>query len=273
MIVVPGQSGGGVSGAQTSPGSNPDPPDPEASGLPRVIITIDGPAGTGKSSVARLLAKRLGLDFLDTGAMYRAAAVVAIDQNLGHDASDEIIDAVAREDLHFDWSKDPPEMLCSGKSVAGRLREPAVTALVSHVAAISGLRAHMVRKQRLVANQHPRLVTEGRDQGSVVFPDADVKFYLEATPEVRAHRRAGQLREVDPSRTIDEKAILANIVERDAADSSRADGPLICPGDAERLDTSMMTFEAVVAHLEDAVRTALAPKTLTTLRRCADPAR
>jgi cytidylate kinase len=157
-----------------------------------VVITIDGPAGTGKSSVARALARRLGLDFLDTGAMYRAAAAISIDRGIPMTETARLVETVKQADLHFDWSKDPPEILAWGKPLNARIRDADVTAIVSPVAGIAALRQHMVAKQRIMAKQHPRLVSEGRDQGSVVFPDASVKFYLDASAAVRAARRAAQ---------------------------------------------------------------------------------
>ena len=131
-----------------------------------------------------------------------------------------------------------------------------MTAIVSPIAAIGKLREHMVRKQRVIAHQHPRLVSEGRDQGSVVFPDACVKFYLDADPVVRAGRRADQLRA--EGRHADEAALLADILERDRSDSTRRDGPLVCPEDAVVIDTSHLTREQVVQRLEDEVRVRIA---------------
>ncbi|MEM8757221.1 MAG: (d)CMP kinase [Planctomycetota bacterium] len=219
-----------------------------------VVITIDGPAGTGKSTVSRLLAGRLGLDFLDTGAMYRAAAAIAIDHGLRVDDHDAIVARVADADLHFDWQLDPPAILAWLKPLDDRIRDADVTRLVSPIAAIGPLREHMVRKQRLIARQHPRLVTEGRDQGSVVFPDAEVKFYLDAEPAVRASRRAAQLREADPAQALNEASLLAEIIERDRRDSSRTDGPLRCPDDAVRIDTGPIELPQVVDLLERLVR-------------------
>lgn len=230
------------------------PPSIEVSpgATPRLIITIDGPAGTGKSSVARALARRLGLEFLDTGAMYRAAAALALDAGLGPNHVAEVCDLIAKADLHFDWTRDPPEILASGRSLMERIRDSDVTALVSPLAGIAALREHMVKKQRIIGSQHPRLVAEGRDQGSVVFPDADVKFYLDADPRVRAARRADQLRAsgIDA----DETVLLGDIIARDRSDRSRAVGPLVQPRDAVIVDTSPYTFDQVVDRLEQAVR-------------------
>lgn len=217
-----------------------------------VIITIDGPAGTGKSTVARTLAGRLGLDFLDTGAMYRCAAAIMLDRALDPGEIGELVSTVIGADLHFDWATDPPTILAWEAPMDHRIRQPDVTAAVSQVAAIGELRTHLVRKQRVIAAQHPRLVTEGRDQGSVVFPDAEVKFYLDADPAVRARRRAEQLREGGGA--VEVEALRSQILERDRIDSSRTDGPLICPDDAVRVDTSNLDLEGVVVLLERQVR-------------------
>lgn len=213
-----------------------------------IIITIDGPAGTGKSTVARALAERLKLDVLDTGAMYRAAAAITIDHGLSLDEPEAIVEVLMDADLHFDWQCDPPEMLAWLKPMNARLRRPDVTALVSQIARIAALRAHLVRKQRIIANQHPRLVTEGRDQGSVVFPEASVKFYLDADASERARRRTDQLR--DEGEIVEVEEVLQRLMSRDYLDSTRDDGPLVCPDDAIIVDTTSMEFDEVVDTLE-----------------------
>lgn len=218
-----------------------------------IIITIDGPAGTGKSSVARTLAARLGLDFLDTGAMYRAAAAIAIDDRIEVTDVERLVTRVADADLHFDWYSDPPTMLAWLSPIDHRIRDRDVTDIVSDVAAIGRLREHMVRKQRIIAEQHPRLVTEGRDQGSVVFPKAQVKFYLDADARVRAERRARQLGGASLRGEAFE-ALVQEMKRRDERDANRPDGPLVCPDDAIVVDTTNLEFAAVVEQLEQAVR-------------------
>lgn len=211
------------------------------------IITIDGPAGAGKSTVARRLAARLGIDFLDTGAMYRGVTAAAIDE--GIDPADHEAVAALAERLHirFSWTDDPPRLKIDGVDVTHRLRDADVTAAVSEVAGNPAVRRVLVRAQRWVAQEHPRLVTEGRDQGSVVFPQATVKFYLDASPQVRARRRAEQLRAA--GHEADERKILQQILYRDERDSTRCDGPLMCPPDAVCIDTSDMTLDEVVEEL------------------------
>lgn len=218
-----------------------------------LIVTIDGPAGSGKSTLARQLAARLGLDFLDTGAMYRGIAAKAIERGIDIRHEPYYVTELARNcPLRFDWATDPPRLYARGADVTERLRDRDVTDAVSDIAAIGGVRQVLVKEQRCIGQEHPRLVTEGRDQGSIVFPDAAVKFYLDASPAVRADRRAAQLREMGKPVQLD--AIRKNIIDRDRKDSSRPDGPLICPKDATKIDTSDMTLSDVLDHLEQAVR-------------------
>lgn len=218
-----------------------------------LIITLDGPAGSGKSTVARLLAHRLGLEFLDTGAMYRGLTAHCLDHGIDPAADAQVVDRMAHEaPMGFDWQTDPPRLHVGDRDVTDRLRDPDVTTKVSDVASIGVVRQYLVQMQRAIGQEHPRLVTEGRDQGSVVFPQAQVKFYLDASPQVRARRRADQLRQA--GKAADEAAILESIISRDQRDSSRRDGPLICPPDAIRIDTSALTLVQVVDHLEQHVR-------------------
>ncbi len=225
-----------------------------------VIITIDGPAGTGKSTVAHLLARRLGLDFLDTGAMYRAAALVALEEGLDPADGPSVAEAVHRRNPHFDWRTDPPRIMIGERDVSRRIRELDVSEIVSIVAARPEVRRVLVEHQRRIAEAHPRLVTEGRDQGSVVFPDAGLRFYLDADVEVRAARRADQL--VRAGMTVDHDRIVQDILERDRLDTERQDGPLIKPEGAVEVDTGRRTAEQVVEELERVCREHFAPAEL-----------
>jgi cytidylate kinase len=217
-----------------------------------VIITIDGPAGTGKSTVAHLLSRRLGLEFLDTGAMYRAAALIALEHGIAPDQGPDLAEAVHQADLHFDWKTDPPRLMIGDRDVSQRLRDMDVSAIVSIVAAQSALRQVLVQQQRQIAQRHPRLVSEGRDQGSVVFPNADLRYYLHADVMVRADRRVAQL--AAAGKTVDQAKIARDIQERDRLDASRHDGPLVRPEGATDIDTGHRTAEEVVDAMEAIAR-------------------
>lgn len=217
-----------------------------------VIITIDGPAGTGKSSVAGRLAQRLGLEFLDTGAMYRAASLLALEQGIRPDDGPAIADAVKRASMHFVWGMRRPALLLGDRDISDRIRDLEVSAVVSIVAGCPEVRTVMVAEQRRIAAEHPRLVTEGRDQGSVVFPDAAIRFFLDASPEVRAARRLRQLEE--QGKSVDEGAVRDDITRRDRLDASRAEGPLVRPDGAIEVDTTELALDEVVDRLEEIAR-------------------
>lgn len=207
--------------------------------MKKPVLTIDGPAGAGKSSVARQVAQALGLRFLDTGAMYRAVTWKA--RKLG------LVDPLAIAAMARDTAVvvEPDRVLCDGEDVSRAIRDPQVTAVVRHVADSPECRAELVRMQREIG-QAGGLVTEGRDQGSVVFPDADYKFYLDASSDVRARRRHEE-------EGGDLDAIRAAIQRRDAQDKGRKVGPLVKPAGAIVIDTSALTLEEVVARILAAV--------------------
>ena len=224
-----------------------------------MTITIDGPAGTGKSSTARVLARRLGLEFLDTGAMYRAAAYIALQRGIPPSDGPAIALAVEQAHLEFDWIADPPRLLVRWPEEADltpHLRGQNITSAAAIVAGCPEVRRVMVGQQRRLRDAHPRLVSEGRDQGSVVFPDAAVKFYLDAAPKARVRRRAEQLRAAGQA-VVDEAALLADILQRDRADMTRSEGPLVVPHGAVIIDTTNLTYDEVLETLEREARARL----------------
>jgi cytidylate kinase len=205
------------------------------------VITIDGPAGAGKSAAAKLVAKRLCLRFLDTGAMYRVAAWKA--GKLGLADPSGIASMIRGTRIGVDEDR----VTCDGEDVTRVIRTPEITAAVRPIADSPECRAELVRMQREIGSGGG-LVTEGRDQGSVVFPDADFKFYLDASVEMRARRR--HLQEGG-----DLEAIRRAIEGRDVEDRSRSVGALVRPPGAVEVDTSRLTLDEVVARILAAVGT------------------
>ncbi len=214
----------------------------------RIVITIDGAAGTGKSSVAQELARRLGTECLDTGAMYRAVAVLAIDFSIDPTAGEKLAQGIRQKGIRFDWSQSPPTILLDGKDISRRIRDLDVSSVVSIVAKQSEVRAVLVEQQRAIGELHPLLVTEGRDQGSVVFPEANFRFFLTAEVEQRTRRRVKQLR--DTGHAVDDEIVQKDIRSRDQIDSTRTDGPLTCPEGAVVIDTSPLSMDEVVDHMQ-----------------------
>jgi cytidylate kinase len=217
-------------------------------------VTLDGPSGTGKSSVARAVATRLGAAYLDTGAMYRAATVAVLDA--GVDLSDEeaIERAVACADIQVGTTADAELVLVDGVDVAARIRGAEVTRTVSPVSAVPAVRRLLVARQRELIARADAVVVEGRDIGTVVLPGATLKVYLTAAPEARAARRADQLGVTAPERIAE---IAADLRRRDEYDSSRADSPLRPAADAIVVDSTGLDREAVVECVLDLARTAV----------------
>jgi cytidylate kinase len=217
-----------------------------------MVITIDGPAGTGKSSVALAVADRLSSTLLDTGAMYRAVALEAIRRQTNLQDQRELMFVARHARIEFDWSRHPPGVLLNGEPVGHLLRSGEVTRAASFVAVVPAIREMLVQQQREIGKKLGSLVTEGRDQGSIVFPNADVKFYLDATAQERARRRMAQLR--TRGEVVDYNETLNSIVSRDHRDASRTVGPLSIPRDAIVIDTTPLTEDEVVDRIVEEVR-------------------
>jgi cytidylate kinase len=216
------------------------------------IVTIDGPAGTGKSTLARRLADRLGFRFLDTGAMYRAAALIAIEREIARDAHDELVHAIQGSRIRFDFRAEDSPILIDDRRVCARIREHDVTSQVSYYATVAPLRRIMADLQREVARDCVGIITEGRDQGSVVFPDAACKIYLTADSRVRARRRMLELEAA--GRAADFDSILHSITERDLRDMTRIESPLVRPAGSTLVDTSTLSVDQALDALEGIVR-------------------
>ncbi|MER7706539.1 (d)CMP kinase [Kitasatospora sp. NPDC097605] len=214
-----------------------------------VVVAIDGPSGSGKSTVSRAVAARLGLSFLDTGAMYRAMTWWMLANDVDVNDPEAVAVACGKPVIVSGTDADGPTITVDGRDVAGPIRGPEVTAHVSAVAAVPAVRARLVELQRGCAGVAARgIVAEGRDMGSVVFPDATVKVFLTASEAARSERRAAELR----AKGVDEAtitAMAADLARRDAADSSRATAPLTQATDAVLVDTSELTLEQVIDRI------------------------
>ncbi|NLZ57981.1 MAG: (d)CMP kinase [Corynebacterium sp.] len=212
-----------------------------------LIIAIDGPSGTGKSTTSRELARRLNAKYLDTGAMYRVATLHVLNKGIDPADTDAVITATATLPLAISDDPSSTEVLLGGVDVQTEIRGAAVTSNVSAVSAIPEVRENLVALQRALAAKAHRCVVEGRDIGTVVLIDAPVKAYLTASPGVRAQRRYDQ--DTAAGRTVDFDEVLAAVVKRDELDSSRAASPLKPADDAHIVDTSDMTMDEVLTHL------------------------
>lgn len=213
-----------------------------------VIVAIDGPAGAGKSTIARTVAARLGCVYIDTGAMYRAVALWALRCGTAWSDMHRLEQLAAESDIALTAGG---RILLNGEDVSEAIRNPGVSQGASKIAVVAGVRRAMVAKQRAIA-EGQSAVMEGRDIGTVVFPEAQVKVYLDATPETRARRRVLEL--AAKGLPANEEEIAAEMRQRDARDSSRADSPLRQAPDATYLDSSGLSIDDVVEAVLALVR-------------------
>jgi cytidylate kinase len=217
------------------------------------IVAIDGPSGAGKSTVSKLLARRLGLSFVDTGALYRTVALSARREGIAAADDDGLRTLLGRIRISFQSVGEENRVFLDGADVSKEIRTPEISLLASAVSARPVVRDGLLGLQRRLALETPLgAVLEGRDIGTVVFPDADLKFFLEASPEVRARRRFEELFQKGGESSLE--AVLADQTKRDRDDASRAVAPLRAAEDAIRVDSSRLPLSEVVQRLERTVR-------------------
>src|SRR5438874_4084596 len=219
-----------------------------------MIIAIDGPSGAGKSTLGKMLAKKLNLLYLDTGAMYRAVALAVVRANVRFDNTGDVVRIAENAEIELIGEPDALGVLLDGKDVSMEIRTLDAARAASVLSTISDVRKIMVEHQRAIGENAPNgCVLEGRDIGSVVFPSADIKFFLTAKPEARAQRRF--LEDQSKGRISTFEQTLAEINERDQRDVSRADSPLVIAHDAVVIDTSELdlteVLEAMIAKIDE----------------------
>ena len=231
----------------------------------RLIIAIDGPAGAGKSTVAQHLAAHFGLLNLETGAMYRAFALKTLENNIDPGDAASLEKLAAATGILLEPTPTGNRVLLDGADVTQRLRDPAVTQAASQVSVHPAIRAWMVGLQHEIGKAGG-VVMEGRDIGTVVFPDADIKFFLDASPEARSQRRyeqsSGPAAVADLPEGVSAEAIARELRERDERDRNRAQSPLRPASDAVVIDSTALTLDEVLGRIESIVRERLSAKQL-----------
>ncbi|GMT43052.1 MAG: cytidylate kinase [bacterium] len=210
-----------------------------------MIITVDGPSGSGKSSTARLLAKKLGALYLDTGAMYRAVTLAALEKGINPSDEESLEKLAGGISITFEDDGSVQKTFINGRDRSRDIRTHRVNLAVSQVSACIGVRTELVERQRRIARGKPELVAEGRDTGSVVFPDADMKIYLTADEKERATRRYAQAN----AKPEDTDKIAANIAARDTIDSTRKTSPLKIPDGAVIIDNTRLSLDETLQKI------------------------
>ena len=218
--------------------------DQQSNAIP--VVTIDGPSGSGKGTIAMRLAEQLGWHFLDSGALYRLVAVAAIDRGIGPDEEGSLGGLAAGLDVNFGVSGDGMVILLDGNYITGRLRSEEVSIFASRVSAFPAVRSALVQRQRAF-RKPPGLVADGRDMGTVIFPDAALKIFLTASAEARAERRYKQLK--DKGENVNLSRLFHDIKKRDERDSSRAISPLKPADDAHEIDSTELSINEVLAKI------------------------
>jgi cytidylate kinase len=216
-----------------------------------LVVALDGPAGVGKSTAARRVAERLGVPYLDTGAMYRCLALRVLRAGVELDDRAAVENEARAATLELELQRGGPRLILDGAPVGSEIRTPEVTSATSKISRYAGVRARMVELQRAFGRSHGGVI-EGRDIGSVVFPETPHKFYLDADPEVRAERRYRELAQHDPA--VVREDVVRDLLARDRQDREREEAPLIRTASHQPLDTTALAIEEVVDRIVAAVR-------------------
>jgi len=217
-----------------------------------MIIALDGPSGAGKSTLGRMIARELNLLYLDTGAMYRAAALAVIDAGVSLTDKTAIAEVVARADINLEGDPDSLQVRLNGRDVSEEIRTEEVSHSSSVISTIPEVRRILVNRQREMGRRSGGGVLDGRDIGTVVFPQADIKFFLTAAPEARAQRRYEEDRLKERDSTFEDT--LADINTRDRRDSTRSDSPLRIADDAIVIDSTELSIDEVLERILEAIR-------------------
>jgi CMP/dCMP kinase len=223
----------------------------------KLIVAIDGPAGSGKSTSAKLIAQKLGYLYIDTGAMYRAITFVAINQNIMED-TEAVVKTAENSDIKLKYINGTTQVFVNGVDITEDIRTHELNDKVSTVSKIAGVRKALVKKQQMMKNEGEGIVMEGRDIGTVVFPDADVKIFLTAALDERASRRAKEYER--KGKGVSVHKIKSNLSMRDAIDSTRDTNPLIKADDAIEVDSSKISIEEQVEIIFKQVKKAAMAK-------------
>jgi cytidylate kinase len=217
-----------------------------------MIIAIDGPSGAGKSTLGRMIARELNLLYIDTGAMYRAAALAVSESGVSTTDHEAVTEIVTRADINLEGDPDSLQVMLDGRDVSREIRSEGVSHSASVISTIPEVRRTLVNRQREIGKRAGGVVLEGRDSGTIVFPQADIKFFLTAKPEERAHRRYDEDRVKERNATFEET--LANINTRDQRDSTRDDSPLAIADDAIVIDSTEFSIDEVFEQMMKAIR-------------------